>query len=202
MHHCGVTAIRTVVYVQLLRLAIEIPSAFQRDLERNRQLDRNLILMLQSRFGPRTARGHVERSTIISRSYAPPRFHRSRNPVRFEARALFNQAFKSIYALVPGDIMFLLILIPSMLTALSVVREKELGLIANFYVAPAHPPRIFFSANNCLLRGLRADSALYSGRTQIFHIQVPFKGSLATLVLGGMIHVLASTGLGCDFGVC
>ena len=39
--------------------------------------------------------------------------------------------------MVPGDIMLLLMLIPSMLTALSVVREKELGSIANFYAAPA-----------------------------------------------------------------
>ena len=58
-------------------------------------------------------------------------------PINVEARALYNQAFKSIYAMVPGDIMLLLILIPSMLTALSVVREKELGSIANFYAAPA-----------------------------------------------------------------
>ena len=40
-------------------------------------------------------------------------------------------------SMVPGDIMLLLMLIPSMLTALAVVREKELGSIANFYAAPA-----------------------------------------------------------------
>ena len=44
--------------------------------------------------------------------------------------------------MVPGDIMLLLMLIPSMLTALSVVREKELGSIANFYAAPATKARI------------------------------------------------------------
>jgi ribosome-dependent ATPase len=38
--------------------------------------------------------------------------------------------------MVPGNLMLLLMLIPSMLTALSVVREKELGSIANFYAAP------------------------------------------------------------------
>ena len=43
----------------------------------------------------------------------------------------------ALFAMVPGDIMLLLMLIPSMLTALSVVREKDLGSIANFYAAPA-----------------------------------------------------------------
>ena len=57
--------------------------------------------------------------------------------VNYNVRLLFNQAFKSVYAMVPADIMLLLILIPCMLTALSVVREKELGSIANFYSAPA-----------------------------------------------------------------
>ena len=58
-------------------------------------------------------------------------------PLNVETRALYNQSFESVYAMVPGDIMLLLMLIPSMLTALSVVREKELGSIANFYAAPA-----------------------------------------------------------------
>ena len=38
--------------------------------------------------------------------------------------------------MVPGDIMVLLIWIPAMLTALAVVREKELGSITNFYATP------------------------------------------------------------------
>jgi hypothetical protein len=38
--------------------------------------------------------------------------------------------------MVPGMIAVLLMLIPAMLTALAVVREKELGSIINFYVTP------------------------------------------------------------------
>ena len=38
-------------------------------------------------------------------------------PIKFKTRALFNQSFESVYAMVPGDIMLLLMLIPSMLTA-------------------------------------------------------------------------------------
>jgi ribosome-dependent ATPase len=116
-------------------------------------------------------------------------------PTKVEARALYNQAFKSIYAMVPGDIMLLLILIPSMLTALSVVREKELGSIANFYAAPA--TRLEFLAGKQLpYVGVALVQFATLVALAIFLFQVPLKGSWETLVLGGVIYVLASTGFG------
>ena len=54
-----------------------------------------------------------------------------------ELRFRYNQAFRSQYAIPPGVLMLLLILIPAMLTALGVVREKEMGSIVNLYAAPA-----------------------------------------------------------------
>src|SRR5205823_1082935 len=42
----------------------------------------------------------------------------------------------SIYAIVPSIPPILMILIPAILMAVSVVREKELGSIINFYVTP------------------------------------------------------------------
>ena len=44
--------------------------------------------------------------------------------------------FESVYAIVPSIPPILLILIPAILMAVSVVREKELGSIINFYVTP------------------------------------------------------------------
>ena len=51
-------------------------------------------------------------------------------------RYRYNPDVKSLVAMVPAIIPLLLLLIPAMLTALSVVREKELGSIVNFYVTP------------------------------------------------------------------
>ena len=76
-----------------------------------------------------------------------------------------------------------------MLTALSVVREKELGSIANFYAAPATRLEFLFGKQLPYLAvALVQFSALVA--LAVFMFQVPFKGSLATLVLGGMIDVL------------
>ena len=56
--------------------------------------------------------------------------------VEVQTRFAYNPAFESIYAIVPSVPAILLILIPAILMAVSIVREKELGSIINFYVTP------------------------------------------------------------------
>jgi len=55
---------------------------------------------------------------------------------KLETRYRYNQDFKSLYAMVPAVIPLLLVMIPAMLMALGVVREKELGSITNLYATP------------------------------------------------------------------
>jgi ribosome-dependent ATPase len=97
--------------------------------------------------------------------------------------------------MVPGDLMLLLMLIPSMLTALSVVREKELGSIANFYAAPATKAE-FLLGKQLPYVGVSLIQFVALVALAVFLFQVPIKGSLGTLALGGLIYVLASTGFG------
>jgi ribosome-dependent ATPase len=51
--------------------------------------------------------------------------------VQVEPRFRYNQDFRSVFAITPGSMMLLLIVFPAMLTALGVVREKEMGSITN-----------------------------------------------------------------------
>ena len=180
-----------------LRIAMELPPSFQKDLQRGRQPEVNAFLDAAIPFRAETARSYLESvneryDKQLRESKGLPPISR---PIKVEARALFNQDFKSIYAMVPGDIMLLLILIPSMLTALSVVREKELGSIANFYAAPA--TRLEFLAGKQLpYIGVALVQFATLVALAIFLFRVPLKGSWETLVFGGMIYVLASTGFG------
>jgi ribosome-dependent ATPase len=180
-----------------LRIALELPPSFQKDLQRGRQPEVNAFLDAAVPFRAETARSYIESvhdqylKQLRESKGLPP----VSKPIKVEARALFNQDFKSIYAMVPGDIMLLLILIPSMLTALSVVREKELGSIANFYAAPA--TRLEFLAGKQLpYIGVALIQFATLVALAIFLFRVPLKGSWETLVFGGMIYVLASTGFG------
>jgi ribosome-dependent ATPase len=180
-----------------LRIALDIPPGFQRDLERARQPEVNAIVDAAVPFRAETARGYVEgvngqyQSHLRQTKGLAP----AESPMNIETRALFNQDFKSVYAMVPGDIMLLLMLIPSMLTALSVVREKELGSIANFYAAPATRAEFLLGKQLPYLTvALIQFATLVALAVLLF--QVPVKGSWLTLILGGIVYVLASTGFG------
>src|SRR5205085_12516962 len=116
-------------------------------------------------------------------------------PLTVNSRALYNQSFQSVYAMVPGDIMLLLVLIPSMLTALSVVREKELGSIANFYAAPATKME-FLLGKQLPYVAVAFVQFVTLVALAVFLFGVPIKGSILTLALGGVLFVLASTGFG------
>jgi ribosome-dependent ATPase len=58
-------------------------------------------------------------------------------PIGVEPRFRYNQDFRSVFAITPGTIMLMLVVFPAMLTTLGVVREKEMGSIANVYASPA-----------------------------------------------------------------
>ncbi len=180
-----------------LRLALEIPSGFQRDLARGAQPQVAAYLDGAVPFRAETTRGYVE--GVHNEFNARLREERGLPPPKtafnVEMRALFNQSFDSIYALVPGDIMLLLMLIPSMLTALAVVREKELGSIANFYAAPA--TRVEFLLGKQLpYFAVALIQFVLLVALAVLMFAVPIKGSVGALILGGVLYVLASTGFG------
>jgi len=180
-----------------LRFALEIPAGFERDLQQGRSPAISTYLDAAVPFRAETARGYVE--ATHDKYEAGVREAKGIRPIQkpanIEARALYNQSFESIYAMVPGDIMLLLMLIPSMLTALSVVREKELGSIANFYAAPATKAEFLFGKQLPYIAVAMVQFiSLVALAVLLFH--VPIKGSIGTLLLGGILFVLASTGFG------
>lgn len=180
-----------------LRFALEIPPGFQRDLMRRAGPTVGAHFDAAVPFRAETARNYVENthsqfeSALRDAKGLPP----PPQPVNIDYRALYNQSFESVYAMVPGNIMLLLMLIPSMLTALSVVREKELGSIANFYAAPATKSEFLLGKQLPYVAvSLVQFATLVALAVFLFH--VPIKGSVGTLVLGAVIYVLASTGFG------
>lgn len=180
-----------------LRFVIEIPSGFEADLSRGRQPTILAHIDAAQPFRAETARTYIEKATSdFEAQYRQDKGLPAREqPIIFNARALYNQSFDSIYAMVPGDIMLLLMLIPSMLTALSVVREKELGSIANFYAAPATKAE-FLLGKQLPYVVIALIQFVTLVLLAVFLFQVPIKGSILTLVVGGVLYVLATTGFG------
>lgn len=89
----------------------------------------------------------------------------------------------------------LLLMILAMLTALGVVREKELGSITNFYVTPT--TRLEFLLGTQLpYIGLGMFNFATLALLAVFVFGIPTKGSLLTLCLGALLYIVCATGLG------
>ena len=97
-----------------LRFAIEIPPKFQQDLQRGRRPVVGVWLDAAVPFRAELTRNYVEKAhqQYLARLRDAKGLRPPPAVVNINVRLLFNQAFKSVYAMVPADIMLLLILIP------------------------------------------------------------------------------------------
>jgi len=116
-------------------------------------------------------------------------------PVQVQTRFRYNPDIQSLPAIVPAVIPLLLLMLPAMLTALTVVREKELGAIINFYVTPVtrsefllgkQLPYVLLGLLNFVLMSALAVTVL----------DVPMSGSFPALALATLVFLLISTGMG------
>lgn len=180
-----------------ISLAVEIPPHFGRDLKRgsNPQIGMWIDGAMPTRA--ETIRGyvqglHAEYLQDLAR-HAPQTGAGS--AAELAVRYRYNPDVESLQAMVPAVIPLLLMLIPAMLTALGVVREKELGSIINLYVTPVtrlefllgkQLPYIALGMLNFLLLTLLAISVF----------GVPLKGNALALAVGALLYVTCSTGLG------
>jgi ribosome-dependent ATPase len=114
---------------------------------------------------------------------------------QMQDRYMYNPTFESIYSIVPSVPALLLVLIPAILMTVSIVREKELGSIINFYVTPTgrleyllgkQLPYIAIGMINFLI--LAALAGIVFG--------VPIKGSILMLALCTLLYVTVTTGIG------
>lgn len=112
-----------------------------------------------------------------------------------EARFIYNQDFKSIYAITPSIIMLAMVLIPAMMTALGVVREREIGSIMNLYGSPASKFQFLLGKQlPYILLSFLSYLLLVSVSILIFG--VPIKGSALAMFFGCLIGICASTAFG------
>jgi ribosome-dependent ATPase len=181
-----------------ISLAIEIPPGFARDLARGRRVAVGAWVDGAMPLRAETVRGYVQgmhQHWLTTRAADALGAGAVAGLANIEIRYRYNPDIKSIVAMVPAVIPLLLMMIPAMLTALSVVREKELGSIVNLYVTPVtrlefllgkQIPYVALSMLNFLLLVLLA----------ITVFGVPLKGSFITLTIGALLYVISSTAIG------
>lgn len=179
-------------------VAIEIPPNFGRDIARGTPVKIGVWVDGAMPSRAETVRGYVQAmhqtwlQDVMSRQ---PNASGQNGLMTIETRYRYNPDVKSLPAIVPAVIPLLLMMIPSMLSALSVVREKELGSIINLYVTPTTRSE-FLLGKQLPYIVLGMLNFLLLCALSVFVFGVPHKGSFLTLTLAALLYVTIATGLG------
>jgi ribosome-dependent ATPase len=181
-----------------LRLAISIPPGFGRDLLTGHKPEVGFFLDGATPFRAETTRDYVD--GIVS-AYIQDLARRTYGnvpaiaSVNVEPRFRYNQDFRSVFALTPGLIMIFMVMFSTMLAALGVVREREIGSISNLYASPASVGEFVFGKQMpYVVVGSVSFFSLIVLAGLVFGVTV--KGSPTALALGAVLYVFATTALG------
>jgi ribosome-dependent ATPase len=180
-----------------ISLVIEMPPNFGRDLRKD--LKPEVLAWVD---GANTYRGETVSQYVQAVQLTmmqdpsnglptePPKY-----TAMFQDRYMYNPTFESVYVMVPSVPPMLLIFIPAILMAISVVREKELGSIINFYVTPTarleyllgkQIPYIVIGFVNYFILTAMA----------IIAFGIPVKGDFLILTFATLLYLIATTGIG------
>ncbi|MGE5452155.1 MAG: ribosome-associated ATPase/putative transporter RbbA [Acidobacteriota bacterium] len=179
-------------------LVIDIPPGFGRDLVGQRQPEVGFFVDGGSLVRAAHTANSVKAVAIehaLTFAKATPGAELPEMPVKVEPRMAYNQAYRSVFAFGPSNLMLALTLIPAMLTALGVVREKEMGTIVNLYASPGSIGE-FLIGKQLPYVGLTLLSYFSLVAVLIGVFGVPLKGSLIALTLGAFTYACAITALG------
>ena len=180
-----------------ISLAVEIPPNFGRDLKRGAVPQVAFWIDGAMPMRADTIKGYVQgiHLSYLQQLAREAGVDGQLAPADVAIRYRYNPDVQSLPAMAPAMIPLLLMMIPAMLTALGVVREKELGSITNFYVTPT--TRLEFLLGKQLpyiALGMFNFATLALLAVLVFGI--PIKGSILTLCLGALLYVACATGLG------
>ena len=178
-------------------VVVEIPPGFGRDMRRGSGPDVLAQVDGAMPFRAETVAQYVRgvHKTLLQ----DPGSGLQAGPKKFSAavqeRYMYNPTFESIYSIVPSVPALLLILIPAILMTVSIVREKELGSIINFYVTPTG--RLEYLVGKQLpyvAIGMINFFILATLALVVFGVSI--KGSFLVLTLCTLLYVIVTTGVG------
>jgi ribosome-dependent ATPase len=181
-----------------ISLALEIPPGFGRDLSRGRDVAVGAWIDGAMPARAETVQGYVEGMHMTWLAQKAREIYgeaAAQGDFQLEIRYRYNPDVRSLDAIAPAVIPMLLLMIPSMLAVLSVVREKELGSIINFYVTPVTRLE-FLLGKQIPYVALAMMNFLLLTAFAIYGFRVPFTGSFATFSAAAFLYVVVATAMG------
>jgi ABC-2 type transport system permease protein len=116
-------------------------------------------------------------------------------PVQLRQRKLYNPEGESVYFMVPGIVATLLTMITAMLTAMAIVREREIGTLEQLMVTPISTPALILGKTIpfALIGFVEMSLALFLG---VIWFNIPFAGSWVLLYALAFLFLFTTLGVG------
>lgn len=116
-------------------------------------------------------------------------------PIQVETRMWYNPELLGVFYFIPGVITIILMLVSTMLTSISIAREKELGTMEVLLASPMKPIQVIIAKviPYLILSFFNAIVILLMGWF-VFHL--PFQGSIIFLLLETLLFIIVALSLG------
>ena len=177
-----------------IKLAVILPQNFGNDLQ---HLNKAQVQLIADATDPNTANQLTNYATAIIRDYQDRITNNRKLPytIETEMRMLYNPQLKGAFNFVPGVMAMVLLLVCTMMTAITIVKEKEMGTMEVLLVSPMRPQMVVFAKAipYLLLSVINISSILL---LSVFVLEVPINGSLVLLGAESILFTLVSLSLG------
>jgi ABC-2 type transport system permease protein len=179
----------------LASVAVIVPRGFERDRAAGRAVAVQVISDGSDPVRGTAASAAIEAYTAMQTRPAPGAAAVPIGRIALEPRLLYNPQLKSQKFFVPGTAASLLVIITTLVTAMGLARERELGTLEQLLVTPIGPLTLMVGKMiPYALFGLLDVTLILLIGNLVFG--VPLHGDLAVLGLGAVCYLLCTLSLG------
>lgn len=177
-----------------IKLAVVFQSNFQNELS---HANKAQIQIIADATDPNQATTLVNYASSIIMDYQNEMNEQNKLPytVETEMRMLYNPELKGAYSSVPGVMGMILLLISTMMTSISIVKEKELGTMEILLVSPMKPMLVILSkvVPYFVISLVNIATILL---LSVFVLEMPIQGSFILLIAVTILYLFCALSLG------
>lgn len=175
-------------------LALIFESNFEKNLVHSKKAR---VQIIADASDPNRGTLAVNYVTAIIHQYQQERFQTEAIPyqIEMENKLLYNPELKSVYTFVPGIMGLVLLIICSIMTSISIVREKEQGTFEMLLASPLKPTTVL-TAKTVPYLVLSIINLISILLLSVFVLHVPIRGSVPLLTAVSILFIFLSLSLG------
>jgi ABC-2 type transport system permease protein len=177
-----------------IKMAVVFPQHFNEDLQ---HFNKAQVQLIADASDPNVANTLTSYASAIIIDYQNRITNNRKLPytINTEMRMLYNPQLKGAFNFVPGVMAMVLLLVCTMMTAITIVKEKEMGTMEIMLVSPMRPQIVVLAkaVPYLLLSIINIITILL---LSVYVLEVPVNGSILLLMAESILFILVSLSLG------